>query len=94
MVYDPAAPRGTRITSLTTTKDTKEPVDDSKQYQVAMPLSLAKGGSGYFQIFDESSMVRRGVQGLREVIVTYVETRPEVKYTGKGRLVLVAAAPQ
>lgn len=92
VVYNPQAPRGARITSLTTTKGTKGPVDDTKEYQVAMPLSLAKGGSGYFQIFDEDDIVRRGTTGLAPVIIDYLSTPVTINYTGKGRI--VAATPQ
>lgn len=88
VVYNPQAARGGRITSLVTTKDPKGPVDDAKEYQVVMPLSLAKGGSGYFQIFDESSITRRSTQGLSQAIVAYLDTKPKTKYTGKGRLVV------
>ena len=91
VVYNPAAPRGARITSLTTTKEPKGPVVDAQEYQVAMPLSLAKGGSGYFQVFDEHNILRRGTQGLSEVIVTYVASGSKTKYTGKGRLLATSA---
>ncbi len=84
--YNPQAPRGARITSLTITKGTKGLVNDAQQYQVAMPLALAKGGSGYFQIFDEDNIVRRGTPGLAQVIVDYLSTPQTTKYTGQDRI--------
>ncbi len=81
--YDPQAQRGSRITSLMT-KD--RAVNDAQNYEVVMPLSLAKGRSGYFQIFDEDNIVRQGNTGLAQVIVDYLRTTATKKYTGKGRI--------
>ena len=81
--YDPQAPRGSRITSLATEDGA---VNDAQEYEVAMPLSLAKGGTGYFQIFDENNIVRRASKGLAEVIADYLRTAKTESYTGKGRI--------
>ncbi len=89
--YNPGAPRGSRITALTTTKGTKAPVDATQEYQVVMPLSLAKGGSGYFRIFDQDAIIRRGSDGISQVITTYLSSGAKIKYTGKDRIVAVTA---
>lgn len=89
--YNPQAPRGSRIIALTTTKGTKGPVDDTKEYQVVMPLSLAKGGSGYFQIFDQDNILRRGSDGLSQVITTYLSTQENIEYTGQNRIMAITA---
>ncbi len=81
--YDPEAPRNRRITSLALNTGAFE---DDKAYQVVMPLFLAKGGSGYFQIFDEGNIVRRGSTGLAAVIKSFVDSKDELNYTGQGRI--------
>ncbi len=81
--YDPQAQRGSRITSLVT-KD--RAVNDAQNYEVVMPLSLAKGRSGYFQIFDEDNIVRPGNTGLAQVIVDYLTTADIQKYARKERI--------
>ena len=81
--YDPKAPRNQRITSLATNT---QPLEDGKEYQVVMPLFLSKGGSGYFQIFDENNIVRRGSTGLATVIKSFVDSKDKLNYTGQGRI--------
>ena len=81
--YNPQAPRNHRITSLETNTG---PLQVNKKYQVVMPLFLAKGGSGYFQIFDKDDIVRQGNVGLAAVIKTFVDSKDELNYTGQGRI--------
>ena len=81
--YDPQAPRNHRITSLQTNTG---PLEVNKKYQVVMPLFLAKGGSGYFQIFDKDDIVRQGNTGLATVIKTFVDSKDKLNYTGQGRI--------
>ncbi len=83
--YDPEAPRNRRITSLSTNTAA---LQDDKQYQVVMPLFLAKGGSGYFQIFDEDNIVRRGDIALATVINNFVASKDQLNYTGQGRITI------
>jgi len=84
LTYDPKAPREARIISLSVSGSEVQP---DGQYEVAMPLSLAKGGSGYFQIFGEKDVVRTGPAeaGMAAVIVEYVDKKGTVSYTGQGR---------
>jgi len=81
--YDPQAPRNHRITSLLTNTG---PLQVNKKYQVVMPLFLANGGSGYFQIFDKDDIVRQGNTGLAVVIKNFVDSKDELNYTGQGRI--------
>ncbi len=81
--YDPKAPRNQRITSLATNT---QALEDGKEYQVVMPLFLAKGGSGYFKIFGEDNIVRRGSTGLATVISSFVDSKDQLNYTGQGRI--------
>ncbi len=81
--YNPNAPRNHRITSLQTNTG---PLRADKEYQVVMPLFLAKGGSGYFQIFDKDDIVRQGNTGLAAVIKAFVDSKDELNYTGQGRI--------
>lgn len=85
VVYDPDAPRGRKVRSLTVGS---APVDETETYEVAMPESLADGGSGYFTIFEDAPRVRTGTRGLAEVIRDYVAARESVSYTGLGRIVV------
>ncbi|MGI5818257.1 MAG: 5'-nucleotidase C-terminal domain-containing protein [Armatimonadota bacterium] len=83
MTYDPNLPRNSRIVNLTVSG---ADVQTDQNYEVAMPLSLAKGGSGYFTIFGEGDIVRTGSTELADAIVNYVEQRGTVSYTGQGRI--------
>ena len=85
LVYDPSAPRGRKIKSLTAGFS---PLDDAASYEVAMPESLADGGSGYFTIFGDADRIRTGTAGLAGVITGYVNDRGSVSYTGQGRIVV------
>lgn len=84
--YDPEAPRNMRIVSLTVSGAEVQP---DARYEVAMPLSLAKGGSGYFTIFTENDIIRSGTDRMAELIVNFVENRGAVSYTGQGRITAV-----
>lgn len=83
MTYDPEEPRNSRIVNLTVSGADVQP---TQEYDVAMPLSLAKGGSGYFTIFDEEDKVRSGSDEMAEAIVNYVQEKGTVSYTGQGRI--------
>ncbi len=83
MTYDPKAPRNSRIVSLTVSGAEVQP---DEIYEVAMPLSLAKGGSGYFTIFGAKDITRSGSDPLAEVIVNFVDAQDTVNYTGQGRI--------
>lgn len=86
MTYDPEAPRNSRIVSLTVSGAEVQP---DQIYEVAMPLSLAKGGSGYFTIFGAKDITRSGSDPLAEVIVNFVDAQGTVNYTGQGRINVV-----
>ncbi len=85
LTYNPNNPRDSRIVSLTVSG---REVSAATGYEVAMPLSLAKGGSGYFQIFGEDDIVRTGEDQMAALIVRYVDARDSVNYTGQGRIVV------
>jgi 2',3'-cyclic-nucleotide 2'-phosphodiesterase (5'-nucleotidase family) len=84
VVYDPTKPRDRRLISLTSPQGAIQP---EEQYEVVMPLFLAQGGSGYFQIFDKDNIVRRGTTGLADAIFQYLQANPDRNYTGQGRIV-------
>ena len=85
VVYDPEAPRGRKIKSLTVGF---APIDETETYEVAMPESLADGASGYFTIFEDAPRVRTGTRGLAELVRDHVAARGSVSYTGLGRIVV------
>jgi 5'-nucleotidase / UDP-sugar diphosphatase len=83
MTYDPEQSRNSRIVNLTVSG---ADVQANKDYEVAMPLSLAKGGSGYFTIFGEEDIVRTGSDKMTDLIVNFVDQKGTVSYTGQGRI--------
>ena len=85
VVYDPGKPRDKRIICLTTAQG---PIEPEAQYEVVMPLALAQGGSGYFQIFGKDDIIRQGTSALADSIVQYLQANPAKGYTGQGRLVV------
>jgi len=87
MDYDPRAPRNERITRLTVSG---EEVAPDARYEVAMPLSLAKGGSGYFTIFGEQDITRSGSGEMARLIVDFVDAQGSVDKTGQSRIVPAA----
>jgi len=87
MDYDPRAARNERISRLTVSGAAVEPDAD---YEVAMPYSLAKGGSGYFTIFGEDDIRRSGSGEMAQVIVDFVDQQETVEPTGQGRIVPAA----
>ena len=64
-------------------------LSDTATYSVAMPLSLAKGGSGYFKIFTKDAIIRQGETSLADAIVNYASQQGSVMYTGMGRINVV-----
>lgn len=83
MTYDPEEPRSSRIVNLTVSGADVQPNQD---YEVAMPLSLAKGGSGYFTIFGEDDIVRTGTDEMADAIVNFVDAQGSITRTGQGRI--------
>ncbi len=53
--FDPRKPAGERVTSVTVHG---RALDPKAEYQVAMPISLARGGYGYFNVWDKTAIVR------------------------------------
>lgn len=84
--YSTAAPQHQRVRAVRVGMGT---LSDSATYSVAMPLSLAKGGSGYFKIFTKDAITRQGETSLAEAIVGYATQQGSVMYTGMGRINVV-----
>ncbi len=55
VTFDPRKPAGERVTQVTVNG---KPLDNRAEYQVAMPISLARGGYGYFNVWDKTAIVR------------------------------------
>ena len=85
VVYAPRAPRGRKVKSI---RIGVVGINEAERYEVAMPQSLADGGSGYFTIFGNAKKARSGAQGMADVITNYVDSRGRVSYTGQGRIVV------
>ncbi len=85
VTYDPDGPRNGRVQSVSVGS---APLDEHRTYRVAMPLSLAKGGSGYFVVFS-ASMIEGdpSAQSILEAATSMVFGMRSVTYDGKGRLI-------
>ncbi len=84
--YSSTAPQLQRIRAVRVGFGT---LSDTATYSVAMPLSLAKGGSGYFKIFTKDAIIRQGETSLADAIVNYASQQGSVMYTGMGRINVV-----
>jgi len=94
VTFDPDGPRNSRVKSITVRtvtapgSETYVPLDPGKQYRVAMPLSLAKGGSGYFTIFDASKIEGDpSTQSLLQALTGFAFGKASITYPGTGRLI-------
>lgn len=54
VVFNPEGAANQRVKSITASG---QRLDDLKNYQVAMPIGLARGGYGYFKIWNEQKIV-------------------------------------
>lgn len=68
--FDSTRPAGSRITSLS--------LGDTRSYTVAMPSNLARGGLGYFQIWDSEAIQGSPAGTLEELLKgrTMTQTAP------------------
>lgn len=76
VTFSPSAPPNARIKSVTAGG---APLEDGKSYTIAMPVTLARGGYGYFKIWDRSKIVSNVPNTTVEKALTgkrAVETRP------------------
>jgi 2',3'-cyclic-nucleotide 2'-phosphodiesterase (5'-nucleotidase family) len=55
VTFDPRKPAGERVVSVTVNG---RALEDRTDYTVAMPISLARGGYGYFNVWDKTAIVR------------------------------------
>jgi 5'-nucleotidase / UDP-sugar diphosphatase len=68
--YKSSAPEGQRVVSVSITG---QPLETAKVYRVAMPESLAKGGLGYFRIFNGLKSKDAG-STIGDALTNYVQT--------------------
>ncbi len=85
VTYSADGPRNGRVQSVSVGS---APLDEQKTYRVAMPLSLAKGGSGYFVVFS-ASMIEGdpSTQSVLDAATSMLSRVRSVTYDGKGRLI-------
>jgi 2',3'-cyclic-nucleotide 2'-phosphodiesterase (5'-nucleotidase family) len=67
ITFDPSKPIGSRIQSITI-GESSTPLDPDRKYKVAMPASLAKGGFGYYSIWEFKTPSRVVRQTIGEVV--------------------------
>lgn len=65
VTFDPRKPAGERVVSVTVNG---RALDLNAQYEVAMPISLARGGYTYFNEWDRSAIVRNLEVSLESVL--------------------------
>jgi 2',3'-cyclic-nucleotide 2'-phosphodiesterase (5'-nucleotidase family) len=76
VTFSPSAPPNSRVKSATAGG---APIEDGKSYTIAMPVTLARGGYGYFKIWDRNKIVSTVPNTTVEKALTgkrAVETRP------------------
>lgn len=54
VVFDPKAPTGSRVKSILANGSK---MDEGREFKIAMPSSLGRGGFGYFKIWDRAQIV-------------------------------------
>jgi 2',3'-cyclic-nucleotide 2'-phosphodiesterase (5'-nucleotidase family) len=85
--YSQSGDRGGRVRSVSAGG---APLNDAATYTVAMPLSLAKGGSGYFKFFTKEAVITESPSSVAAAIIDFGQRQGSVSYTGTGR---IAATP-
>lgn len=63
--YAPSRPADDRVSQVTVGEN---PIDAAKKYRVVMPLSLAKGGQGYFKVWPDGAKNATAFGTLEEVL--------------------------
>lgn len=81
--YSQSAPREAKVRTISVGG---APLNDGASYSVAMPLSLAKGGSGFFKFFTKEAIASTGTTSLAAAIVDYAQRQGSVSYSGTGRI--------
>lgn len=87
LAYSQSGGRDQRLTAVNAAGGA---LNDAATYMVAMPLSLAKGGSGFFKFFTKDAVVTEGTTSLAAAVVDFAGRQGNVSYTGTGR---IAATP-
>lgn len=85
MIYDPKAPAGRRVTSVTVGG---KPIDPQATYRVATNDYMLKGGDGY-AAFPRSKVIvdASGAVLLATIVMNHVESKKTVASTVEGRIV-------
>lgn len=84
VAYSASGPRGQRLQSVLVGE---KALDDTGTYTVAMPLSLAKGGSGFFQFFSGDNITNKSGGTLGQAIVQYAAANSPVSYAAPKRII-------
>lgn len=73
--FSPTANADSRVLNVTAGNGS---LDENKTYEIAMPLSLGRGGMGYFTIWDKAKIVRTLSATMESVLKgkKYSETTP------------------
>jgi len=72
--FDASAPAGKRVTSITVAG---RALDDANTYATAMPVSLAEGAAGYFNIWS-GAQARPSRVSLEDAIADYFRDKKEI----------------
>ena len=85
VTYSADGPRNGRVQSVSVGA---APLNEQQTYRVAMPLSLAKGGSGYFVVFS-ASMIEGdpSTQSILDATTSMLMRMGSVTYDGRERLI-------
>ncbi len=79
--FDASAPSGKRVSSI---RVGGRPLSDETTYAVAMPVALAEGAAGYFNIWS-SAKARKSNSSLLDALGAYIRGRGEVSPDNSAR---------
>jgi len=82
--FDPAAPAGARTQSIIPTF-AQAPFDQNKTYRVAAPESLARGGLGYFRVFNSARREKTDVT-LIQALTRFIAAKSPLAPRVEGRI--------
>jgi len=84
--FDPSKPVGSRVISIT--KDGK-PMDMNATFKLCTADFTASGGDGYAMLKGITAVATPGLAWMRDGLVAYITTHPEISPTVDGRITVV-----
>lgn len=83
VVFDPDAPKGSRIVSLTVGD---QPVSGDRTYRIAMTEALAQGAHGYFTVWGRNPKHETRDSTMADAVATFLSANRPVDYREQTRI--------